>query len=55
MKFSQKFYPDVIECETPIGDKSYYDVAYLKEVEDHVLALLSTGISAKHFKLDLTT
>ena len=53
MKFSQKFYPDVIDCETPIGEKGYYDAAYLKEAEDHVLALLSTGISAEeYYQLD---
>ena len=46
MKFDERFYPDVIATETQIGEKSYYDAAYLKESEDNVLALLSTGASA---------
>ncbi len=49
MKFSEKFYPDVITCETPTGDKTYYDVAYQKEANDHVLGLLSTGASTEEY------
>ena len=53
MKFDEKFYPDVIAYETPTGEKSFYDAAYLKESEDHVLALLSTGVSAAgYYQLD---
>ncbi|MGB1247369.1 MAG: flavin monoamine oxidase family protein [Chitinophagales bacterium] len=49
MKFSEQFYPDVISCETNNGEKTFYDVAYGKESEDHVLGLLSTGASAEDY------
>jgi monoamine oxidase len=49
VKFSDQFYPDVITCETSSGEKTYYDVAYGKESEDHVLGLLSTGTSAEEY------
>ncbi len=49
LKFSEKFYPDVITVETPTGEKTIYDIAYHKEKEDHVLGLLSTGISAEQY------
>ena len=51
MKFSNQFYPDVITCETSSGEKTFYDVAYGKESQDHVLGLLSTGISAEEYYL----
>ena len=31
------------------GEKTYYDVAYLKEANDHVLGLLSTGASTEGY------
>ena len=40
MKFSDQFYPDVITSETSSGEKTYYDVAYGKDAQDHVLGLL---------------
>jgi len=49
MKFSEKFYPDGITCETPTGEKTYYDAAYQKEAVDHVLGLLSTGTSTEEY------
>ena len=53
MKFSEKFYPDMISCETPEGEKSYYDVAYHKDAKDNVLALLCVGPTAEAYnKLD---
>jgi len=51
MKFSDKFYPDVISFETRSGEKTIYDAAYGKESQDHVLGLLSTGISAQEYYL----
>ena len=51
MRFSNQFYPDVITCETSSGEKTYYDVAYDKGAQDHVLGLLSTGISAEDYYL----
>lgn len=44
MKFSDQFYPDVISSETSSGKKTYYDAAFGKESQDHVLELLPTGI-----------
>lgn len=49
MKFSEKFYPDVITCQTQNGGRDYYDIAYHKEAEDHVLGLLSVGVSAEEY------
>ena len=53
MKFSEKFYPDVISVDSDIGEYTYYDVAYNKDVQDNVFGLLSTGSSAiKFYELD---
>ncbi len=49
LKFSEKFYPDIIIVDTPSGEKTYYDMAYHKEKEDQVLGLLTTGISAEEY------
>ena len=49
LKFSEQFYPDVISVETSSGEKTFYDVAYGKESENHILGLLSTGSSAKAY------
>lgn len=47
MKFSEKFYPDLIQCETGYGlkggEKSYYDIAFKKNAQTHVLGFLCTG------------
>ena len=51
MRFSDQFYPDVITYETSNGEKTYYDVAYGKGAQDHVLGLLSTGVSAEDYYL----
>lgn len=49
LKFSERFYPDMIACETSNGEKTFYDVAYHKNSQDNVLGLLSTGISAEKY------
>ena len=49
MKFSDQFYPDIITCETVNGEKTFYDVAYNKGAQDHVLGLLSVGTSAEEY------
>ncbi|WP_272149260.1 flavin monoamine oxidase family protein [Tenacibaculum aiptasiae] len=49
LKFSEKFYPDAIICETSNEEKTFYDVAYHKNSQDNVLGLLSTGISAEKY------
>ena len=43
MKFSEKFYPDVINCKVKNGEKAYYDIAFKKEAKSHILGLLVTG------------
>ena len=49
MKFDERVYPDVISCQTPSGEKTYCDIAYHKDVEDHVLAVTSIGSSAAKY------
>ena len=51
VKFTDQFYPDVTTCKTSSGEKTYYDVAYGKDAQDHVLGLLSTGPSAEEYYL----
>ncbi|WP_408039409.1 flavin monoamine oxidase family protein [Tenacibaculum amylolyticum] len=52
LKFSEKFYPDMIMSETEVGEKTYYDVAYHKDKDNHILGLLSTGTTAEaYYKL----
>lgn len=49
MKFSDKFYSDMVNCDTQNGEKTYYDVAYHKGAQDHVFGLLSTGESTLEY------
>lgn len=49
MKFSEKFYPDMVNCNTQNGEKTFYDVAYHKGAQDHVFGLLSTGESTLEY------
>ena len=49
LKFSEQFYPDVIEFEVTNGEKGYYDVAYGKEAQDHVLGFLTTGTATEDY------
>ncbi len=49
MKFSEKFYPDVISCKTKTGTKDYHDVAFQKDTKENVLGLLSTGSSTEAY------
>lgn len=46
LKFSHSFYPDAILCE---GEKSYWDVAFGKGAQDHVLGLLAKGDAAEAY------
>ena len=43
MNFSEKFYPDAIECEVNNGEKGFYDIAFGKETQDNILGFLCTG------------
>ena len=49
MKFSEKFYPDAINCKVETGEKVYYDIAFKKEAKSHILGLLATGSSAEAY------
>ncbi|MEO1417920.1 MAG: NAD(P)/FAD-dependent oxidoreductase [Bacteroidota bacterium] len=53
MKFSEKFYPDLVQCEvgygTKGGEKSYYDIAFKKDAQTHVLGFLCVGEEAKKY------
>jgi len=49
MKFTEKFYPDAINCKVETGEKGYYDIAFKKEAKDHILGLLATGNSAENY------
>ncbi|MEO0897153.1 MAG: FAD-dependent oxidoreductase [Bacteroidota bacterium] len=54
MKFSEKFYPDVIQCKTNYGlkggEKTYYDMAFGKNTENHLLGFLCAGKEAKKYE-----
>ena len=47
LKFSEDFYPDAIQCG--IGEKAFWDVAFGKDSNDHVLGLLAKGRSAEEY------
>ncbi|MEL7338940.1 MAG: FAD-dependent oxidoreductase [Bacteroidota bacterium] len=53
MKFSEKFYPDIIQCETDYGlkggEKTYYDIAFKKNAQTNVLGFLCAGEEAKKY------
>ena len=53
MKFNKKFYPDAIECEVENGEKVYYDMAFKKESQSHILGFLCKGyLTQKYYELD---
>ncbi len=43
MKFSEKFYPDVINCKVKTGEKGFYDIAFKKNTQSNILGFLCTG------------
>jgi len=43
MKFSQKFYPDGINCKVEDGEKGFYDMAFKKDAQTNVLGFLCAG------------
>lgn len=53
MKFSEKFYPDLIQCETGSGlkggERTYYDMAFKKECQSNILGFLCAGEDAKKY------
>jgi len=53
LKFSTKFYPDVIAEWPKEGEKNFFDEALGKGAKDHVLCLLATGAGAEpYYKFD---
>ena len=53
MKFNEKFYPDAIECEVENGEKVYYDMAFKKDSQSHILGFLCKGdLTQKYYKLN---
>ena len=49
MKFSEKFYSDIIMCKAKTGEKGYYDMAFKKDSKDHILGLLVQGSGVEDF------
>jgi len=50
LKFSKKFYPDVINHRVTSGEKNFYDMAFGKaDTADHVLGALVTGSGAEPY------
>tara|TARA_B110000037_G_scaffold222016_1_gene295117 strand:- start:286 stop:1503 length:1218 start_codon:yes stop_codon:yes gene_type:complete len=53
MKFSQKFYPDGINCKVEDGEKGFYDIAFKKDAQTNVLGFLCTGNEThKYYELN---
>jgi monoamine oxidase len=42
MNFSEKFYPDAINCEVDNGEKVFYDIAFGQETQNNILGFLCT-------------
>ena len=49
MKFDEKFYPDLINCEVETGEKVFYNAAFGKEAQSNILGLLAMGSSAQAY------
>jgi monoamine oxidase len=43
LKFSEKFYPDFVNCKVKNGEKGFYDIAFGKETNTNILGFLCTG------------
>ncbi len=43
LKFSEKFYPDAIDCQVENGGKVFYDIAFGKSTKTNVMGFLCTG------------
>ena len=49
MKFSEKFYSDIIMCKAKTGEKGYYDMSFKKDAKSHILGLLVQGSGVEDF------
>ncbi len=53
LKFSEKFYPDVVDLTHTKGEVVYYDIAFKKETQSNILGALFLGKSAEeYYRLD---
>lgn len=43
LKFSEKFYPDAINCKVKNGEKVFYDIAFKKNAKTNILGFLCKG------------
>ena len=43
LKFSEKFYPDAINCKVKNGEKVFYDIAFKKDAKTNILGFLCKG------------
>ncbi len=52
LKFSEKFYPDAINCKVKDGEKVFYDIAFGKDTKSNILGFLCTGnVSQNYYAL----
>lgn len=49
LKFSEKFYPDAINCIVESGEKVYYDIAFKKDAQTNILGFLCTGNETQRY------
>lgn len=49
IKFSEKFYPDAINCEVNNGEKGFYDIAFGKETQSNILGFLCAGSETQKY------
>jgi monoamine oxidase len=49
MKFTEKFYPDAINCKVKSGEKGFYDIAFKKESQSNILGFLVAGNSVEEY------
>lgn len=49
LKFSEKFYPDAINCKVKSGEKVFYDIALGKNTETNVLGFLCAGDETENY------
>lgn len=53
MTFSEKFYPDFINCAVKTGERGYYDLAFKKGSNSNVMGFLCTGdVTAKYYAMN---
>jgi monoamine oxidase len=51
LKFTEKFYPDVVNCKVKSGEKGFYDIAFGKDTKANILGFLCTGDATSNYYL----